>query len=208
MKKSEKFTETLAAPLEITRSALLATALRAHGSNDDKGPLNELISASVTELDGKIDALSKHYGIDSPVDGDPAKAVESYRALLIALASDFVPGFKEAVKKGRPSKWSTLAGQFLVADMDRHIVPGDATKGVAYASAQCAKRAHWKRYVGEVDSLEETIRKGYEAATKYVATLPDTLAYIGKNWDMPQVEWDAHVKGVVEYQLSKQDGEN
>lgn len=208
MKKPKKMTGRLSAPIEITRPHLLAAYLLEATSDDAAARAKALLKESISEVDGKINALAIHYGIESPVDVDSTKVASQYRALLIALASDFIPGFNEAVKKGRPSKWSTVAGQFLVADMDRHIVLGDTTKGVAYASAQCAKRAHWKLYVGEVDSVEETLRKGYEAATKYVVTLPETLAHIGKNLDMSQVEWDAHVKGVVEYQLSKQNGEN
>lgn len=204
----KNFSGVLATPRKITRGQLLAASLIAAEGPSEQDIRDQLYQASNNELEEKIDALATHYGVAFPVNADPVQQSMAYRNLLIALASDLVPGFMEPVKKGRPSKWQPLAGMFLVLDFEHYIDESQPSKGIAYAASLCAKKSHWKKYVGNNDDVADALRKAYSMLKmKEKELFPGDALDRWRRASLSQNEFDEHVSKVLEYELKRQNGE-
>lgn len=83
----------------------------------------------IAALNEKFELLAKHYGIDAPEPG-------RYFALALALATEFVPGFKivsEPTKgRGRSRKWTSSTYTELLADVEKlkRDCPDDQRKAI------------------------------------------------------------------------------
>jgi hypothetical protein len=106
----------------------------------------------------KLRLLCKHYGIE--------ENEGSFLALSLALARDFVEGFKEEEPVGRKTKWTDLNKGVLVVEVERLAVPGSKSKGVKWACAQLAKQRPWRDFVSSNEGTyssdpAEALRKTY-----------------------------------------------
>ena len=87
----------------------------------------------------KMVLLQMHYGLEL---GD-------YIGLSLALAREFVEGFKEAKPKGRRKKWDELTLAYLFVEINRKISELELNKKeIKAAATEVAKQPHWAQKVG------------------------------------------------------------
>ena len=153
MKK--KFERALSTPIiEPRQRKLLAAALQ---KND--GEFQKLSETYFQEDLSKLLLLCQHYNIP----GGP----HMYYMLSLALACDFIDGFKERTPRGRKLKWTAYNKGVLVVEIERLAEPADPLHGVAWAAEQLIKREPWKSFVkGKKSSKKgpdprEALRKTY-----------------------------------------------
>lgn len=83
--------------------------------------MSRLMEQYRSDQQRKLEALIKYYGI--PAEGRLAQEV--FYELALALANDFVPGFrldiKEQGQRGAPKLWGTFRLVALVVDIDKHL---------------------------------------------------------------------------------------
>jgi len=146
MAKKKKFGGILDEPLEPLEIGLLM----------DEEQQNEAIRKRVDIELAKLDQLSEYYEL----------RVGDYCSLALALAREFIAGFKEAKPKGRPAKWDQVIRGYLYVDVER--VARDFGPKKRYANV--AKKPHWAAFIDSVDALNrdadpaEAVRKQYLAA--------------------------------------------
>lgn len=109
----------------------------------------------------KLGLLSERYGVNR---GD-------YFSLALALAREFVPGFKDEVARGRPFKWTPTAKGYLYVDVERKKSEiselGIETRCVYECVAQLPR---WSKFISNVEAKNrdpdpaETVRKKYQEA--------------------------------------------
>lgn len=165
-KTSKEFEGILKTPRTVTDWVVYGAFLRAEDDPEKLEEAHQLSQRFETETRQKIDALAEHFYVESPNVADPIAALSAYRELLLALATEFVPGFQGPPTKGRPSKWKFLPGLMLVLDMERHISPNDPTRGIDYAAAVCARKPYWAEFVESKDdavksSVADALKKAY-----------------------------------------------
>jgi hypothetical protein len=150
MKK--KFEGALSTPIIEPRQRKLLAAV-----ND--GDLKKLSEIYFQEDLSKLLLLCRHYNI-------PEGPHMFYR-LSLALACDFIDGFKERIPRGRKLKWTAWNKGVLVVEIERLAEPADPAHGVAWAAKQLAKREPWKAFVKAKNSSKkgpgpgEALRKTY-----------------------------------------------
>lgn len=114
----------------------------------------------------KLELLQAHYGFET----------RDYVSLSLALAREFVDGFKEAKPKGRRTKWTDHVLGILFVEIERkrieRRVRGNKTPLEIYAAV--AKQAPWDSFLETVDATgiypdpAEAIRQAYFKAKKRV----------------------------------------
>jgi len=95
----------------------------------------------------KIQLLMEHYGIEA--------GPYSFKFLVLALARDFVPGFKEKKIKGRPIKWTTTRKGYLTVEIER-LIDNNKAKGVKDAAKLLSQVEPWSSFLDEKVSNEST----------------------------------------------------
>lgn len=151
MKK--KFEGTLSTPIEPRRTKLQAAALR--GDSE----LQKLFEKYAQEDLSKLLLLCRYYDIP--------EGAHMFYALSLALARDFVNGFKERKPRGRKSKWTSLNKGALVVEIEHLTKKNDPAHGIAWATKQLTKREPWKSFLETKDSNAtnpapaEALRKTY-----------------------------------------------
>jgi hypothetical protein len=134
---------------------LQAAALR--GSSE----VQELVQKHAREDLDKLRLLCRHY--------DVPESPHMFYELSLALARDFVNGFKERKPRGRKMKWTILSRGALVVEIERLAKPDDPAHGVSWAATQLTKREPWKSFLEIKESDEprpapaEALRKQYHA---------------------------------------------
>ena len=92
----------------------------------------------------KILLLCEHY--DIPL------GEQMFIDLTLALARDFVPGFKTKKKTGRKEKWTVGHEQYLLIDIDRYVKENGST--VSEAADHLASRGPWKDFLKPRDRID------------------------------------------------------
>lgn len=149
MKK--KFEGALATPISPPRPGLLMS----------DSELKKLPEEWGEEDSKKLILLCQHYDI--------RQNPNMFYKLALALAREFVGGFKECTPKGRHAKWTNLNRGALVVEIERQIEsgPGDKNHGARWAATILARREPWKSFIESKDSQvtsadpAEAIRKAY-----------------------------------------------
>jgi hypothetical protein len=159
-KTAPKFTGELAKPITppVGASAAAQALLRAPDKRQEY---------VLSEILRKLPRLARHYGLEW------AGVQRSALPLLLALAHDFVPGFRVVVKspskRGRPADvWGPAGYLNLLADFDKalHAVPAHAKQRERKAAEHLVKtnrkyqpkgNMHTPR--GGVPRTEEAMRK-------------------------------------------------
>lgn len=207
-KTSKEFSEELRAPLTVSKKERDRAYGRLLGeliTKSDGEPVSDepiaMMQAYDKAVDEKIEALARHYRLSSPVSCDPPEIIESYRNLLVALASDFVPAFRSDLKGGRPAaKWDSLMQSLLVIDMERRVQESGSNRGISYAAAQLAKKPWWQALIGKKEEVVESstadaLRAAYNAARKKPL---DIHRHFGDLHNQKSLaEWDEYVRSQV-----------
>ena len=167
---AKKFTGELAEPLKpMFLGGLLSTG--AFGAED--------LGARMESERGKLRMVAKHYGVEHP------DLNTQTRYVALALAREFVPGFKVAdpnKSDGRPQVWTELREGFLIVEMEKEIRRGNKCS-VSVAASKLSKRTPWKQIcqLAGTNNAAETLRKRYYRARKtncWQAILRNSLAYV------------------------------
>jgi hypothetical protein len=124
---------------------------------------------------GKLDALREHYGIEP--------GPHQYMALSLAMAREFVPGFQEEAKKGRPAKWDSVTKGILVVEVRRLVVPRTA-QGPTWACKQLASQKHWADFLEGKDAAVILSTEPAEALRQIYQSF--------RNDRFANVAWDAY----------------
>ena len=116
----------------------------------------------------RLELLQVHYGLET----------RDYVGLSLALAREFVDGFKEVKRKGRRTKWTGYVLGILFVEIERkrieRRVRGNKTPLEIYAAV--AKQAPWDSFLETVDATgidpdpAEAIRQAYFKAKKGVSS--------------------------------------
>jgi hypothetical protein len=207
-KTNKEFPKELRTPLKISNKERQRAYGRLLGElmlKSDDEPLNgeslAVMEAYERAVDEKIEALARHYGLLSPISCDPRETAESYRNLLVALASDFVPAFRNDLKGGRPAdKWDSYMQWLLVTDMERRIKESGSNRGISYAAAQLAKKPWWQALIGKKEEVGESstadaIRAAYNAARKKPTDIHNRFGDLHQ--EKSAAEWDEYVRSEV-----------
>lgn len=166
---TKKFSGELAEPLKpMFRGGLFSTGQSEEADARERAEI----------LLRKLQALAAHYGVEN----QDLNLQTLYVAL--ALAKEFVPGFKVAdpnKRDGRPEVWTDIREGFLIVEIDKEMERGSKC-GVSIAALKLSKRTPWKeicKLAGSKDA-RETLRKRYYSARKtnrWQAILRDSQAY-------------------------------
>ncbi len=158
MAKKKKFGGELDEPLPPLRVGLLM---------DDETKRKTVADHIAVEFH-KLELLQAHYGLE----------IWDYRGLSLALAREFVDGFKVAKTKGRRTKWTDHVLGILFVEVERkrieRRVRGNKTPLEIYAAV--AKQAPWDSFLETVDATgidpdpAEAIRQAYFKAKKGVSS--------------------------------------
>lgn len=166
-----KFSGELAEPLTaIFRGGLIGT-----------GPCRDTdVQKRVETESRKLSLLATHYGVEH------ADLNTQTLFVALALAREFVPGFKVAdpnKKNGRPQVWTEIREAFLVVEMEREIEFRHHDNSASEAAKKLAKRKPWSTLcerAGSSDEPAEALRARYFRAKKknnWAAILRQSLAY-------------------------------
>lgn len=132
--------------------------------NHDQPELDRLDEEDRKERLEKLKLLCLHYNIK------PTKFV--FYELSLALAKDFVKGFQEENPRGAKNKWDYVTEMEFMEEAEKHIDPGNPSKGVSYAMKTLIKKEPWKSFVSSKDSSDtspnpaEALRKVYYRCKK------------------------------------------
>lgn len=144
----------------------------------------------------KLRLLCKHYGIE--------ENEGSFFALSLALARDFVEGFKEEEPIGRKLKWTDLIKGVLVVEVDRLVVPRSKVKGIKWACEQLVKQRPWKTFVSSNEGTflpsdpAETLRTTYFGSRRDLWATFARGAFALHKLEGTVSAWDKIVVEVVE----------
>jgi len=150
MKKTTEFTGPLATPIKPRRTTF--------GMLLDPNVATAEFQRRFCEDREKLLLLADYFG--TPRD--------DFYALSLALARQFVKGFKERTTRGTPTKWTELNRSMLVVEMERLIVPGNKSKGAAWAAEVLAKRNPWKSFIRKNEGNQQTPDPGEVLRTTYM----------------------------------------
>jgi hypothetical protein len=164
----KKFEGTLSTPIEPRLPKLQAAALR--GDSE----VQKLFQKCAQEDLSKLLLLCRYYDI--------SEGPHMFYSLSLALARDFVNGFKERKPPGRKLKWTVLNKGALVVEIKRIARPDNQTYGVAWAATQLAKREPWKSFL-QIKESGKTCPDPAEALRKTY------YSFEGNRW--AKLMWDA-----------------
>lgn len=120
----------------------------------------KFLNANAEEDANKLRLLCQHYDI--------LEGAQMFRALSLALAREFVPGFQERKALGRPSKWTMLNKGALVVEIERLTERAGTARRVSWAAKQLAKREPWKSFIESKETGQtnpdpaEVLRNAYQ----------------------------------------------
>ena len=146
----------------------------------------------------KLDQLLMHYGVTN----------FDYKALALAMARDFVPGFQAKKRRGRPRKWNPWTHGVLYAEISRkireHVLPADA---IGDAAKMLSEQLRWSKFISHVQGSgidadpAETLRKAYYAAQKdkFTPMIFDLYQHFEHEGTMN--EWEKFVDDVLTQSL-------
>jgi hypothetical protein len=150
VKKSVKFTGELLKPIEIkTQRVTILTDTPEHRAEVEKHNFNEYARAWFEQFK-KLEALQNAFGLVKKAGEDPL--IQHIR-LAMALASEFVPGFR--VKdlsfekgKGRAQEWDALKYCQLIADVGLVVGEKACSESEACRILSTSSRfaSRWKKY--------------------------------------------------------------
>lgn len=152
--------------MKKTFSGKLATPLSTPSPHDplarnqNRHRVETFLEDRAREERSKLDLLCEFYGIP--------KSPDAFAELSLALARQFVPGFRELKKRGRSSKWTELRKGAVVVEIERLIKRSGTRHSVLWAAKQLAKREPWKSFIEQKESGEtnpdpaEVLRKVYQ----------------------------------------------
>lgn len=145
------------------------------------------------EEDAKLRLLAHHYGVPEGLLG--------YKALVLAIARDFIRGFQEPKPRGRKSKWNNLTLGALYVEIQRVIIAQRLTKNpIVMAARVLAGQEHWIAFLDTVEGTNissdptEALRRAYFIAKKNFWSDVCWNAYCYHQWQDTIAEWDDMVK--------------
>ena len=149
--KDKEFTGKLAEKLSPLPKPSILTGIEHYKEALGERSVEELI---------KLLLLMQHYDID------PAGA-QSFYGLSLALARQFVDGFKDKKKLGAKTKWNVMNGAILVVEINWLINSDNSNRRVAWAARQLAQMEPWKSFVEKKGSNQDTADRAEALRVKY-----------------------------------------
>ena len=185
MTKKKKFGGILDDPLPPLPLGLLM---------NDSERRKTIATHTVLELQ-KLKMLTEHYGLEQG----------NFLGLSLALAGEFIDGFKESKPRGRPRKWEPVILGFLFVDVKREIKNlGSTNKQISIAAGKVAKITYWADFLDKVVSVGispdpgEAIRKAYYRAKKETWSHIAWGAYCYHRKMGTESDWDERVAAEVQ----------